>query len=65
MSILEHLLGTKDREPDRGRQPPPSKGGAGPDIDEGRHTTKTERDLRRVQGQYDPETGSFRERSKR
>jgi hypothetical protein len=65
MGILEYLLGRKVREPDGGHQPRPSKGGAGPNIDEGRHTTKTEMDLRRVQGQYDPETESFRERGER
>ena len=64
MGILENLLGGKDREPDAGQLPPPSKSGAGPSVDEGRHTTKTESDLRRVQGQDDPDTESFRKRSK-
>ena len=40
------------------RQPRPSKPGAGPDIDAGRTKTQTEKDLRRVQGQY-AKTDSF------
>lgn len=32
-------------------QPPPSKAGAGSSIDKGRHKTKTEQDLRRVQAE--------------
>lgn len=42
-----------------GEQPPPSKGGAGPSIDEGREKTQTEKDLRRVQSQYDPKHNRF------
>ena len=43
----------------RGEQPAPSKAGAGPDIDVGRRKTKTEKDLRRVEAQYDPRKGRF------
>lgn len=42
-----------------GEQPPPSKAGAGPSIDEGREKTQTEKDLRRVQSQYDPKHNRF------
>jgi len=58
MGILEYLLGPKDKDPG-GVQPPPAKGGAGPDIDDGRSKTKTEKDLRKVQGQYDAPNGRF------
>ena len=44
--------------PDK-RQQRPSKAGTGPDIDAGRRKMQTEKDLRRVQGQYDPDTDSF------
>lgn len=48
------------KEPRRsGEQPPPSKAGAGPDIDSGRRKTQTEKDLRRVQSQYDPKHDRF------
>ena len=63
MGIFEYLLGS-DRDPDDA-QPPPSKGGAGLDVDEGRPKTQTEKDLRRVQGQHDPDTDSFREEGTR
>lgn len=42
-------------------QPPPSWAGAGPDIDEGRTMTETERDLRRIQSQYDSKSGRFKD----
>jgi hypothetical protein len=58
MGISEYLLGSGDKDPDH-VQPPPSKAGKGPDIDAGRTKTQTEKDLRRVQSQYDPETESF------
>ena len=58
MGIFEYLLGSTDKDPDD-VQPPPSKGGAGLDVDEGRAKTKTEKDLRKVQGQYDPERDRF------
>ncbi len=62
MRLLDWLLG-RDEENDGshagGDQPPPSWAGAGPDIDEGKTMTQTERDIRRVQSQYDPETDSF------
>ena len=50
-----------DRDPPRDNQsqPRPSKLGAGPEIDAGRAKTPTEKDLRRVQGQYDPDSDSF------
>jgi hypothetical protein len=48
--------GTKRRS---GDQPAPSKPGAGPDIDAGRRKTKTEKDLRRLEAQYDPRKDSF------
>jgi hypothetical protein len=63
MGIFECLLGS-DRDPDDA-QPPPLKGGAGPDVDEGRPKTQTEKDLRRVQSQHDPDTDSFREEGTR
>ncbi len=58
MGILDFLLRPRDR--DDGAQPPPSTAGAGPDIDRGRRKTKTEKDLRKVQAQYDPATDSFK-----
>ena len=64
MGIFEYLLGSSDRDDDDD-QPPPSKGGAGPDVDEGRHKTQTEKDLRRVQGQHDPDADSFRKEGTR
>jgi len=61
MGILEYLFGPKDTEAetDDDAQPAPSTEGRGPDIDTGRRTTKTERDLRKVQSQYDPEHDRF------
>ena len=49
----------RDRGPPRDNQSPPrpSKAGAGPEIDAG--PAKTPTDLRRVQGQYDPDSDSF------
>ncbi len=58
MGIFEYLLGPDDDEQD-GAQPPPSKAGAGRDVDAGRRTTKTEKDLRKVRSQYDPENDRF------
>lgn len=58
MGIFEYLLGSNDKDPDE-VQPPPSKGGAGPDIDKGRSKTKTEKDLRKVQDQYDAANDRF------
>jgi hypothetical protein len=63
MGILDYQLGPKDRKPDD-VQPHPSCAGAGPDVDHGRTKTKTEKDLRRVQSAYDPESGSFKGRGK-
>jgi hypothetical protein len=60
MGILEYLLGPPDRDPEDA-QPPPSKGGAGPNVDDGRRKTQTESDLRHVQRQYDPASDSFKE----
>lgn len=60
MGIFEYLLGSSDRDRDD-TQPPPSKGGAGPDVDKGRHKTETEKNLRLVQGQHDPDTDSFKD----
>jgi hypothetical protein len=60
MGIFDWLLGPDDGEPDWPRPPPiPSKAGVGPDIDVGRVKTKTEKDLRRVKGEYDPDSESF------
>jgi hypothetical protein len=42
-----------------GEQPPPSKAGKGPSIDAGREQTQTEKDLRRVQSQYDAKHNRF------
>ena len=64
MGIFEYLLGPPDKDPDDA-QPSPSKGGAGPDVDEGRNKTQTEKDLRRVQEQYDPDTDSFKKEGTR
>ena len=58
MGILEYLFGHKLRETEAA-QPAPSKAGAGPDVDVGRRKTRTEKDLRRVQSQYDAESDSF------
>ena len=58
MSIFEYQLGPNDKDPDDVR-PPLSKGGAGADIDKGRSKTKTEKDLRKVQEQYDPAQDRF------
>jgi hypothetical protein len=64
MGIFRWLLGIDDEEQDlsrdRGGPPPiPSRAGAGPDLDSGPHTTKTERDLRHVEGQYDAKSYIF------
>ena len=64
MGILEYLLGPPDRDPDD-TQPPAPKGTADPTWDEGRNKTQTEKDLRRVQGQHDPGTDSFKEEDTR
>ena len=64
MGIFEYLLGSSDRDPDA-VQPPPSQGGVGPDVDQGRNKTQTEKDLRRVQAQHDPDTDSFKEEGTR
>lgn len=37
----------------------PSKEGVGRNVDDGRHKTKTEKDLRRVQSQYEPKKNAF------
>ena len=42
-----------------GEQPEPSKAGKGPSVDVGRRQTQTEKDLRRVQSQYDPKHDRF------
>ncbi len=60
MGILDYLLGSADRDSDD-EQPVPSKAGGGPDVNAGRKKTKTERDLRRVQESYDPDTNSFKD----
>jgi hypothetical protein len=44
VGIFEYLLGPKDSEPDD-VQPVPSRAGAGPDMNQGRKKTKTEKDL--------------------
>ena len=62
MGILDYMFGAADRDPDD-VQPAPSKAGKGPDVDAGRKKTKTERDLRRVQQSYDPDTNSFKDDS--
>jgi hypothetical protein len=56
VGIFEYLLGSSDRDPNEGR---PSPAGVGPDIDSGRTKTQTEKDLRKVQSQYDPENDDF------
>ena len=58
MGIFEYLLGSSDRDHDDA-QPPPSKGGARPDVDDGRHKTQAEKDLRRGQGPHDPDGDSL------
>lgn len=35
------------------------KAGAGPSMNEGRRNTKAEKDLRRIQSQYDPQRDRF------
>ena len=62
MGILDYMFGSADPDPDD-VEPAPSKAGGGPDIDAGRKKTKTERDLRRVQESYDPDTNSFKDDS--
>jgi hypothetical protein len=64
VGIFEYLLGPKEADRD-GDQPAPSTAGAGPDVNQGRNKTKTEKDLRRVQGTHDPKTDSFKETVKR
>ena len=61
MGIFDWLLMGDDEQywPRHNPPPIPPKGGAGPDIDEGREKTQTEKDLRRVQGQYEPDSDSF------
>ena len=64
MAIFDWLFGGSDVEQDRPpHNPPPipSKARVGPHIDAGRIKTKTEKDLRRVEGPYDPGTDSFKE----
>ncbi len=56
MGIFDFLLGSSDRDPDEA--PPPA--GRGPDIDKRRIKTQPEKDLRKVQSQYDPKRGEFR-----
>ena len=63
MGILDYMFGSADQDSDD-LQPAPSKAGAGPDVDAGRRMTKTERDLRRVQEGYDPDTNSFKDVSR-
>ena len=46
-------------EPDSEPQSRASKAGAGRDGGEGRFKTQTEKDLRRVQGQYNPSADRF------
>jgi hypothetical protein len=50
-----------DRDPPRDERSRPRrlKGDAGPDIYAGRAETQTEKDLRRVEGHYDPESVAF------
>jgi hypothetical protein len=62
MGILDYMFGSADRDPDDA-QPAPSNVGRGPDVDAGRKKTKTERDLRRVQESYDPDTSRFKDES--
>ncbi len=68
MGLFDWLLGGANNERDAPRHHPPpipSKAGVGPDIDTGRVKMQTEKDLRRVEGQYDPDTDSFEEEDKR
>ena len=62
MGILSYLFGSSDRDPDDVQ---PTLAGRGPDIDKGRIRTQTEKDLRKVQSQYDPEREEFRRETKR
>ena len=67
MGLFDWLRGGADSERDAPRHHPPpipSKAGLGPDNDAGRVKTQTEKDLRRVEGQYDPDTDSFEEEGK-
>ncbi len=41
------------------QQARPSKAGAGKDLDVGRRKTQTEKDLRRVESQYDAKNDRF------
>ena len=62
MGVLAWLLGRDEEKHEWPSNPPPpipTKSGAGPDIDAGRIKTQTEKDLRRVQRQYDADTDSF------
>jgi hypothetical protein len=68
MGLFDWLRGGADNERHAPRHHPPpipSKAGVGPDNDTGRVKTQTEKDLRRVEGQYDPDTDSFEEEGKR
>ena len=67
MGLFDWLAGTDDERdaPRHHPSPIPSKAGTGPDIDAGRVKTQTEKDLRRVEGQYDPDTESFKEEGTR
>ena len=64
MGIFEYLLGPKDSEPDD-VQPAQPRAGTGPDVNQRRKKTKTEKDLRRVQSTHDPEWDRFKGRGKR
>jgi hypothetical protein len=59
VGILEYLLGPKNYDPDDAR-PARSQTGVGPDVDEGRNKSETEKDLRRVQSTHDPASDSFK-----
>lgn len=66
MRFFDWLFGrvpAESNDVEGGPQPPPSWAGAGPDVHAGKETTKTERDLRKVQSQYDPATDSFRRKN--
>ena len=68
MGLFDWLRGGADNERDAPRHHPPpipSKAGVGPDNDTGRVKTQTEKDLRRVEGQYNPDTDNFEEEGKR
>ena len=67
MGFFDWLVGNdNERDAPRHHPPPiPSKASVGPDIDAGRVKTQTEKDLRRVESQYDPDTDSFEEKGKR